>query len=239
MTLVLLFLAALAASTISGIVGMAGGVTLLAAMTIMMPWPIVVPIHGIVQLASNMTRALILFKNVHRPSTFGFLLGLPLGGSVAYWILKGMEAADWVLWFVVLTILYVVFRPKRLPEIKLSPKGFFVLGAVASCLGAFLGATGPLMAPFYVRSDMDKKQIVATKAACQLGVHLTKVPIFLGLSFAYQEHYEAILVMIVGVVLGTLLGTFLLGKVSQELFLKLAKAALLVVAFGLVYRKLL
>jgi hypothetical protein len=47
--------------------------------------------------------------------------------------------------------------------------------------GAFLvffGAVGPLIARFFLRSDISKEELVATKAACQWAGHLVKIPLF-------------------------------------------------------------
>ena len=45
--------AALVTSIISGILGMAGGITLLGVMVALIPAGLVVPLHGVVQLGSN------------------------------------------------------------------------------------------------------------------------------------------------------------------------------------------
>jgi uncharacterized membrane protein YfcA len=60
----LLITAALVASAVSGTLGMGGGVLLLAVFATVLDPIAVVPIHGIVQLASNFTRSLALMKNV-------------------------------------------------------------------------------------------------------------------------------------------------------------------------------
>ena len=52
-TVLILVIASFATATVSAILGMAGGVTLLGVMTALLPAPIVVPLHGVVQLASN------------------------------------------------------------------------------------------------------------------------------------------------------------------------------------------
>ena len=61
-----LALAAFVTAVISGVVGMAGGVTLLAAMTLVMPLHVIVPIHGAVQFCSNLSRSFFLFKDIHK-----------------------------------------------------------------------------------------------------------------------------------------------------------------------------
>ena len=69
--LVILCITALASSTLSAIAGMGGGTTLLGVMTAVLPAPIVVPIHGVVQIASKATfwmRSVVRGTPARRPS---------------------------------------------------------------------------------------------------------------------------------------------------------------------------
>lgn len=59
MVTVLLFFSAVGTAAISAVVGMAGGVTLLSIMILFMPLNAAIPIHGIVQLVSNITLFII------------------------------------------------------------------------------------------------------------------------------------------------------------------------------------
>ena len=59
----ILIVAAIITSSISAVLGMGGGIILLGVMAILIPQGyIVVALHGIIQLASNITRTYI-FKN--------------------------------------------------------------------------------------------------------------------------------------------------------------------------------
>ena len=211
MTLTFLTLAALITATISGFIGMAGGVTLLAAMTFFLPANALIPIHGIVQLGSNSTRSLFLFKHVSKPIFLWFCSGLPLGTIASYYFLSYFSyRPQWFLLFIAALLLYTALKPKKVPGLELNSFGFFLLGSAAAALGPLIGATGPLLAPFLVRKDLEKEKLVATKAACQTMTHLLKIPIFLSLSFPYKEHFVTIVLMLVAVVAGTKIGTTIL-----------------------------
>ena len=62
--LIVLAVAAYLTATLSGIIGMGGGMTLLGIMTLLLPAPLVVPLHGVVQLGSNTTRTAIFLRHV-------------------------------------------------------------------------------------------------------------------------------------------------------------------------------
>ena len=217
---------------------MAGGVTLLAVLTFFFPMAILVPIHGTVQFASNLSRSYILRSHIQRSSFVPFLMGVPFGAVGVYFLLKAIPRPQWVLVIVTFLLFYVAFKPKKLPELRLGSFGFFVLGLGASFLGALIGATGPLLAPFFARSDFEKEDIVATKSACQILVHLVKFPIFLSLAFPYQDYAVEIGLMVFGVILGTKIGTSLLRKVSTRWFMMLLKGALALTGFRLAYKML-
>ncbi|MBT5856298.1 sulfite exporter TauE/SafE family protein [bacterium] len=238
MILLILGLAALASATISGLVGMAGGILLLATMTFFLPFQVIVPIHGIVQLTSNITRAAILRKNIHRRILGYFLLGVPIGGIMGYQLLSRITKPEWLLILIIGLLIYVALKPKKLPYIHIPLPAFALLGGIAACLGCLIGATGPFLAPFFIREDLSKEQIVATKAASQLLVHIIKIPIFLALAFPYLDHTILIGVMMTGVFIGTKIGTTLLKKIDGKRFLMLIKLAMLATAakltFGLI-----
>lgn len=231
-----LFIAAILSSIISGMIGMGGGVTLLAAMTLVLPLNLIIPIHGIVQLGSNLSRTIILRKSVHKTFFLYFAIGTPFGAWLAYKVLSKMTQPDWALALIGLVLLYVVFKPKHLPEIRLSRKGYILLGLVAGGLGCLIGATGPLLAPFYVRTDLSKEEMVSTKSACQITIHLMKLPVFSALAFPYFDHASTIGIMLIAVVIGTKIGTELLRRLSTTVFLNFIRVVMFLISIRLFYK---
>lgn len=232
-TLLVLLVAAVLSATISGLVGMAGGVTLMASMVLVLPFPLIVPLHGVAQLVSNFSRTWILRSFVKRVAFLPFALGSPLGAFLAYSLLARIKIEEWGLIFIIGLLLYVALKPKKAPEIKLNRLGFLVLGVIAALLGPLLGATGPFLASFFVRDDYTKEQLVATKAACQIMIHLYKIPIFLALDFDYSQHSDKIVCLVVGVIIGTRLGTWMLTRIDPRRFGVLLKTVLVIIAIKL------
>ncbi len=231
-----LSLAAFFTALISGLAGMAGGVTLLGVMTFFLPSSALIPVHGIAQFFSNASRTVILRNHIRKQIYAPFIIGGLFGGIAAWFLLKQIRQEEWVLGLIIVTLLYTAFRPKKLPEIRLSGTGFGILGLTASTLGCLMGATGPLLAPFFLRDDFTRQEIVANKAACQLMVHVVKVPVFLSLTFPYSHYLSTIVAMTFGVILGTKAGTLLLEKVSARQFLILVKAVMVLVAARLCWK---
>lgn len=226
-------------ATLSGLIGMAGGVTLLAIMTFFLEVQVIVPIHGSVQLVSNASRSVFLKENIVWWIFFPFALFAPLGSFVAYSFLKQIASEEFFLIPMALIIFYVLFRPKNVPAIRMGRFGFSVLGFFAGVLSPLMGATGPLLAPFFLRDDLSKESIIATKAVTQTWTHLLKIPVFLGLAFPYHDYMLLIGVMAVMATLGSRYGTYLLGKIPEDVFRLMYRVALALAAFRLLYKALL
>jgi uncharacterized membrane protein YfcA len=234
--LLILSLCTIVTSMISGVVGMAGGVLLLSIMTFFVEYKMLIPLHGVVQLVSNFSRTMYLRKNIRMDFLTPFILGAPFGFLIAFYILKEVSNTNYYYLLLSFFILYAVFKPKNLPEFKLAGYQWGVLGLFAGIQGALIGVTGPLLSPFYLRSDLKKEEIVATKAAQQIITHLFKIPLFLSLEFNYTEHFDLIIIMSLAAVFGTYLGVKLLGKVNESLFKILFKSFLLIAALRLMYK---
>ena len=220
---------------------MAGGVMLLSLMTFAtLPLTVIVPIHGIVQLSSNSFRLSSLDPRttVHRPTIKHFALGSIIGGLASYFLIQTITNPRWFLLMVCALLLYVVFKPKHLPDIKLKARGFFLLGAFTATLGPLIGTIGPFLAPFFVRDDFSKETIVASKACAQAIIHLLKLPVFLALTFPYHQYLVHIIVMIIAAYIGNEIGVRVLQRIDRQLFMRLVKLSMLLISLRLLYRVL-
>lgn len=236
-TLVILITCALLTSIISAIAGMGGGILLLSAMTFFIPLNIIVPVHGFIQLVSNSSRLFYLREHINKPYLLYFTLGTPLGYFTAYKLLSSLSFSSEYYLVLAAFILYTVFKPKKMPQIKLKSFGWAVLGFSSVIQGAFIGATGPLIAPFFLRDDLAKEEIIATKAAQQFIIHLLKIPLFLSISFSYQEHSTLIISLSVAAVVGSYLGSKkLLNKIDDKIFKRIFKSVLFIAALRLIYK---
>ena len=233
-TWLILIVAALITSIISGFLGMAGGISLLSVMTAVLPAPMVVPLHGVVQLASNATRTAVYIPHV-RWKIFGIFIGpLVIGMLCATAVWSGDKLTLFKPGIGIFVLTFLAYR-RRGPKARNLPMWTYApLGVVTGFLSIFVGATGPFLAPFFLREDLKKEEIIATKAVCQAATHLMKLPAFLSLGFDYQPHLPLLGGLILAVVIGTSVGRMLLGKISQQSFLRLFELVLAVIALYLI-----
>ena len=231
--LALLIPSAFVAAAISGTIGMGGGIVLIAIMASLLDPMVVVPIHGAVQMTSNFSRSLVLLRRVnwgivslYAPTMIlGAWLGLQLyRGAGAAWFKPAIGA------FVLSFLAWQQFKPKR---IELPRWVFVPAGVGGGFLTLTLGAAGPYLAAFFLRDDLDREEIVATKATIQSFGHFLKIPAFLSLGFDYVEQLPLILPLLAAVVVGTYAGTRLLKRLPEATFKRLFRVVLFLLAIRL------
>lgn len=223
----------LAASALSGVIGMGGGVLLLAVMATVLAPPLVVPLHGVVQLTSNSTRAFKLLRHVDWRIVLYYCPALVAG------VFLGLQfyLENEMVWFRPLIGSFVLgfliwdrLRPQRL---KLPRWAYVPAGLVGGAITILIGASGPYLAALFLRDDMDRESIIATKAMVQTIGHLLKIPAFLAIQFDYLANVDLLLPLLASAVVGTLIGTWALERMGERVFRILFRVVLLALALRL------
>jgi len=231
--------AALATAGVSAVLGMAGGIMLLAVMLLFLEPAIAIPIHALVQLTSNSSRAVIHRKEVRRDLLYPFALLLLPAGWLTLPLVEIAPADTLRLAIGAFTIvatwkkewLLLGFDPERVGE----RARFALVGGGAGALGPILGATGPFIAPFFLGIGLTRTELIGTKAACQAGTHVAKMILFGIAGFGFLEYGALMAAMAVCVIAGTALGTRVLHRLDDARFTQLYKATLTLVALRLVW----
>ena len=242
---IILIIAALITSSISAVIGMGGGIILLGIMAILIPEGyMVIALHGIIQMVSNGTRTFVfrqhLKKNLISEYLFGALIGLGLSVIIVYALMQYYEVDsanqikfDYLKPIIGLYILWYLYLKGAKKEQK--NKLFIIVGFISGLVSIFIGAVGPLIAPFFLRKDLTKENVIANKAACQIITHIGKIPIFMYFfNFNYIEQYTILLPLIISVYIGTNVGKKLLGSISEKTFKIFFKVCLTIIAIRLI-----
>jgi len=220
-------------SALTGVVGMGGGLLLLLIMTEFLPFAALIPVHGINQLVTHSSRAFISFKEIHRRKTIHFALGAVIGGLIGMqFVLSVSESLFKMLLGVFVLLCLLVPHIKNPPKL---PYKWPIVGAFTSFFGLFVGATGLLIAPFYLTEKMSKEQLIATKAASQVFIHSTKVAAFFFVGFTIGPYLLLITLMCITSFLGSMVSKKLLNTVSDNLFAMLFRVAIIILAARLIY----
>jgi uncharacterized membrane protein YfcA len=235
--LAILDAAAFATSILSAVVGMAGGITLLAVMLLFLEPLAAIPLHGVIQLVSNSSRTAIQRKHVdlHILLRYSALL-VPMGWAGLH-LANALPAAAMRVMIGIFVLIATWFPGWLLlgthPEETNPGRRFLVLGGMVGVLNMTIGATGPLIAPFFLNLGLDRRALVGTKAACQTMGHLVKIALFGMAGFAFAPHLALLVTAGACVVAGTWIGSQILERVSERFFRWLYMGVLTVIALRL------
>ena len=216
-----------------------GGVLFLSVLTFFVTYQSLIPIHGAVQLFSNSSRTWILRKHIKKEFFWFFMLGCMAGVLIAIFLIGTVKSKTIPYLLISALIFYSIFRPKKLPQMIIPNWGFIFVGIVSGILGMVIGATGPFLAPFFLRDDLSKEEIVATKSSMQTFVHFTKIPAFLYLGFSYKENILLIAILCISAIVGTNVGVRILRGIDEKLFFIIFKSILFIAALRLIYKAIL
>jgi len=175
----ILAIAAVVTSFISGILGMAGGMILMGILLALpgVTLPAAMMLHGITQLASNATRALLWRTHVDWRVFRQYALGA-LVALVAFTVLRLVVSKPVALIAMGLTPFVALALPESL-HLNVERRGqSFACGLICSALSLTSGVSGPILDVFFVRSTMTRQRVVATKAMTQSFSHLLKIGYF-------------------------------------------------------------
>ena len=243
--IVILAISALITSSISAVLGMVGGIILLGIMAIIIPQGyMVIALHGVIQLFSNTTRTYIfrnhIKKNIINEFIVGALIGAGVSALIVFSLIQFYEVnsaseikVDFLKPIIGVFIIWYLFL--KGPKKEKKSKSFIKVGLISGLASIFVGATGPLIAPFFLSSSLTKENIIANKAACQTITHLTKIPLFIYFfNVSYVQEYSLLLPLILAVYIGTNLGKKLLSFIPEKMFRILFKTALTMIAVKLI-----
>ena len=241
----ILILSAFLTSSISAVIGMGGGVILLGIMAIIIPEGYkVIALHGMVQLFSNTIRAYIFKKHIKKILISQFLIGALIGVIISICIILILIAyynvnsvneikAEFLKPFIGIFIVWNLFLKNSKKEKNINT--FVPVGLIAGISSIFIGAVGPLIAPFFLSKNLTKKNIIANKAVSQMITHITKIPLFIYFfNMNYNAELKTILPLILAVYIGTNFGKKILNFIPEALFKKIFKITLLIIAVRLI-----
>lgn len=227
---ILILVTVLATSVLSGILGMAGGMILMAVLVSVLSVGAAMMLHGAVQAVSNGSRAWILRTHIQWRILPAYTLGAGLT-LAAFVVLALVPDANLVL----IVVGVLPFLARVIPHLK----GLDVThlptaagcGALVTAAQLFAGASGPLLDVFYLNARLNRFEIIASKAITQAAGHLLKL-VYYGLIIGVTDSvpvwmYGAAILM---AVVGTRLGTRLLERFTDDRFRRVSGLVILTIA---------
>ena len=229
----LLIVIAGATSMLTAVTGIGGGMMLIAIMPGFLPAAAIVPVHALVQLFSNSSRALFGWRFLRSEFVLAFVAGSIVGGAIAAGIARKINL-EYTPLFIAAYILFTVWGP--VPKFNKPRRGeFVIIGAVQTGLSMLVGATGPMGQAALMARGLQRDALVVSGALMTTFTHLIKVLLFALLGFSFISYWQLIAGMSVAVILGAMLGTQVRYRVPEALFRRILKWALTLLALRMIY----
>ena len=225
----LLSLTIVATSFLSGLFGMAGGMILMGILIAIMPLPAAMVLHAMTQMASNGWRAALWWRHIRwRPVNF-FLLGSAV--ALGLWSLTlyvPSKPIAYIFLGVTPLLLYLPASWKPNPDSRLQATAY---GLVSMTLMLISGVSGPLIDSFFLGGKLDRREIIASKAICQIVCHGMKLAYFGGIIVEAASLDPVLAVLAVGAaMLGTTLSKRFLQMMTDAQFRSWATRLITVIA---------
>jgi uncharacterized protein len=219
-----------ATAFLSGLFGMAGGMILIGVLLALMPLPTAMVLHAITQMASNGWRAFLWRAHIRWRPVLVYFLGCAIALSI-WSLIRYVPDKPVALLLLGATPFMARLMPK---DLKPDPESVWqgaVYGSICMGLMLMTGVIGPLLDTYFLGGNMDRRGIIATKATCQVGSHLTKLIYFGGIIDQAATLNPALaLVAIAASMLGTTLSRRLLEAMSDQQFRRWANRLITTVA---------
>ena len=218
----------------TSIAGAGGGTVLLASMLQFMNPSEAIPVHGVIQLSSNIARVWLLRKFVKWTIILKFSLLIPLGVYIGLEIFRNVDADDiknLIGLFIIIAL--VLQNLKSIRKIIISSNWYYLIGFLTGILNILVGVIAPLLAVIIKHSLNEKKSIVGTLGYFGFVGNFTKIVGFSLIGFTFIEYIDTFLLMIPATLLGSRIGQYLLDKISNKFFFYIFQVILIALALRL------
>ena len=208
---VLIIIVAGLTAIISGLFGMGGGMIFMGVIAAFLPVAVAMVVHGIVQSASNGFRAFLLRADVRKDVLFWELVGaVPM---IVVLAVISFVPSKFALYLALGSLPFLLWLPRNwLAFDAAKPRHAVGAGALVAGLNLTAGVAGPALDFFYVKTELTRREIVATKAVTMLGAHLVKIfyfgiPLMRASSLDALPQWWVFALAVPAVFLGTFIGT--------------------------------
>lgn len=210
--------------------GIGGGAVMLAVFATLLPAAAIIPVHGLVQLGSNVGRAALTLQHLERKVVGVFFIGALIGVVLGGVFVVQLDPAYIQIGVGLFILWSILMRP---PAFLSRSAG--IAGAFSSFLTMFFGATGPFVATFVKSLDLDRMGHTATHATLMTIQHALKTLTFGFLGFAFSLWAGLVALLIAAGFLGTIAGRNVLMRTGERRFRTMLNVVLSLLALRLIY----
>ncbi len=178
-TLVLLFVLALAAGVLGGVVGTGSSLILLPVLVLLYGPRAAVPIMGIAAVMGNLGRAVVWWREIRWPPVIAYSIpGIPAAVLGAHTLLTIPPAVVDICLAVFFLVMIPVRRMAATRKVRIRLRQMAVAGTLVGFLTGLVLSTGPLSVPIFTGYGLSGGSFLGSEAASSLLLYLSKLTAF-------------------------------------------------------------
>lgn len=228
---------AILTSAIAGLIGFGGGMLLIAILPSFLSPSLIIPIHGVTQLASNSSRMFFSLAHVQWSLLPKFLVG-SLVGMLVFGLFLSNISFDYVPAAIGTYILLNLWS-KRFANFIRRYESYYLIGFLQTGLGLIVGAVGPLSLAVLTKQLKSNDAVIATSSMFLTISHLAKIPVYAAVTSDLVSNMSVMVFMVLGSILGSFIGTKARFKAGNKKVIWIIKILLTVLAFRMLISVLL
>ncbi|HWV29001.1 MAG TPA: sulfite exporter TauE/SafE family protein [Dyadobacter sp.] len=223
---VILFLLGAGAYIVSTLSGGGGSLLLVPSIGFFLGAKAAPPLINLGNLIGEPVRILLFWKDIQWRIVRYYLPSAIIGTVTGAFVFTNLKL-EWLQVVIGLFLISTVFQyrfGKKDKSFKMPLKGFVPLGFFVEFFSTLIGATGPVLNPFYLNYGLEKEEMIATKTMNSFLIGLAQISSYAALGALKGKLWLWGLALGLGASAGNWLGKRFLKKLSNEGFRKWAIA---------------
>jgi uncharacterized protein len=236
LALILLFVLALVAGVLSGVVGTGSSLLLLPVLVLLYGPRVAVPVMGIAAVMGNLGRVAAWWRRIQwRPVVAYSLPGIPAAALGAHTLLSIPPTVVDVclaVFFIAMIPIRRIFRSKHL-QLRLWQMA--IAGVIVGFLTGLVLSTGPLSVPVFTGYGLTGGSFLGTEAASSLLLYAGKLATFGAAGALTRAVLTRGIAIGVALIIGSLLGRVIVQRIHPRTYELLIDLVLVAGAAGMIF----
>lgn len=216
------YLLALISEIIGTIGGFGSSVFFVPLATFFFEPKIVLGLTALLHVFSNLAKLILFRKSIDFRilKLFGVpgIIGVAIGAAASVYLILSYGSLIMGIFLLAFSLLFLL---KPTLTFKATPQNAILGGSSAGFFAGLIGTGGAIRGAAMAAYNLEKSVFVATSAAIDMGVDLTRAFIYLGNDYLQEKEYSYIPMLILVSFAGSWIGKQLLDKISQFMFRKI------------------
>jgi uncharacterized membrane protein YfcA len=237
---ILLGLLAILSELLGTIGGFGSSLFFVSLAQLLLPFQTVLALTGVLHVFGNINKIILFFNEINWHIALRFIIPTMITVAIGAWLTKyitpdvleiGLGA------FLVVFSILMLFRPTW----KVSPKTIYSLsgGAISGFLTGLIGSGGAIRGITMAAFQLEKSTFIATNAMIDFLNDATRTIIYLSMGYLTWDYWIHVLVLFIAAWIGSLIGKWIVLKISQQQFRSIVLILIFVVGIWMMGNNLL